>query len=215
ALGPKALVFEMLTPEQAAMMPVDRSDPVALAAALGWDSGGWPDFSLYYPIFTAAPGARVFGANIPREAVGRAMEIGSGAVFGPDAGLYGLNADLAPADQATREADQMQAHCNALPAEMLPGMVAGQRLRDAALARAVVQAMAATGGPVAVITGNGHARRDQGMVVPLTLAAPQLRVLSVGQLEDDPGADAPFDLWIVTQAAVREDPCLGFAPKKS
>ena len=219
ALQPRALVFEMLTPAQAAAMPADRTDAAALRAALGWDAAGWPDFALYHPIFTAAPEAAVFGGNVPRDDLRRALVEGAGAVFGADAARYGLDIALLPADQAAREADQSQAHCNALPPEMLPGMVAGQRLRDAALARAVVQAMAATGGamggPVVVITGTGHARRDQGIPVPLALAAPGLRVLSLGQLEDDPGSDAPFDLWIVTPPAEREDPCATFAPKKS
>ena len=87
-------------------------------------------------------------------------------------------------------------------------MVDVQRLRDASLARAVVQALADTGGPVAVITGTGHARRDQGLTQPLALVAPEVQVLSIGQFEDTAPPDAPFDLWLVTPAAPREDPCL-------
>ena len=79
----------------------------------------------------------------------------------------------------------MQAHCDALPEDMLPGMVAVQRLRDAVLARAVVRAMDDTGGPVAVITGNGHARRDWGMPAMLARAAPDLDVWVLGQTEED------------------------------
>jgi len=58
-----------------------------------------------------------------------------------------------------------------------------------------------------VITGAEHARRDTGV---LAVAAPGLRVLSVGQMEADPGVDAPFDLWLVTPAVAREDPCAAF-----
>ena len=58
AMQPTAIVFEMLTPEQAAWVtPENRGDAAALGEALGWDGSGWPDFSMYHPIFTAAPGA--------------------------------------------------------------------------------------------------------------------------------------------------------------
>ena len=77
--------------------------------------------------------------------------------------------------------------------------------------RAVVQAIAETGGPVVVITGSGHARKDQGVPAVLALAAPSLSVVSVGQLESDPGPDAPYDFWIVTPPQPRDDPCAGLA----
>jgi uncharacterized iron-regulated protein len=216
AMQPKALVFEMLTPEKAALVtPQNRGDAAVLGAALGWADSGWPDFSLYHPIFAAAPAARVFGGDLPRQAVRDAMTKGAAAVFGPDAARYGLATPLAAADQAAREAEQDAVHCNALPADLLAGMVQAQRLRDAALARAVVLAMAETGGPVAVITGTGHARRDQGVPASLALAAPGLSVLSIGQTEADPGPDAPYDLWLVTPPVDRGDPCAAFGLQKS
>ncbi len=207
ALQPKALVFEMLTADQAARMPAALLDAATLAGTLQWEGRGWPDFALYYPIFASAPQARIYGAEVPRDMARRAFEQGIAAVFGPEAAAYGLTKTLAPEDQAAREAEQAEAHCNALPAELLPDMVDVQRLRDAALARAVVQAMAETGGPVAVVTGNGHARRDQGLAVPLALVAPELSVLTLGQFEETAPAGPAFDLWLVTPAAPREDPC--------
>lgn len=210
ALVPAALVFGMLTPEQAARVtPAIRGDAAALGAALGWEEAGWPEFAMYHPIFTAAPGARVFGAAFPRAAVSRAVAEGAAAVFGAEAARYGLDQPLPAEEQAEREAEQAEAHCDALPAELLPGMVAAQRLRDAGLARAAVEAAAETGGPVAVITGNGHARRDRGLAVYLARAAPGLSVLSLGQLEapaETADADVAFDLWLVTPPAEREDP---------
>ncbi len=211
AMAPRALVFEMLTPDQAARVtPENQADKAALETALGWAESGWPDFAMYHPIFTAAPGAAVIGGALPREQVRAAFTGGAAAVFGADAAAYGLADPLAPEDQAAREALQQEAHCNALPPEMLPGMVEAQRLRDAALARAVVQAMDQTGGPVAVITGTGHARKDHGIPAALAVAAPDLRVLSIGQVEADPGPDAPFDLWVITDPVDRPDPCLAF-----
>ncbi|MHC0052424.1 ChaN family lipoprotein [Actibacterium sp. D379-3] len=212
ALHPAALVFEMLTPGLAARATPDlMGDAAALGKALHWQESGWPDFTFYYPIFTAAPGTPIYGGALPRGDVRRAIGAGAAAVFGDGAAAYGLAAALPDDVQAAREELQQIAHCNALPPEMLPGMVEAQRLRDAALARAVAQALAETGGPVAVITGNGHARRDWGLAAALAQAAPEVTLLSVGQFEEPPEEPAPFDLWLVTAPAEREDPCAGFA----
>ena len=214
AIAPKALVFEMLRPEQALQAsPLARRSEPALRDALGWEKSGWPDFSMYYPIFAAAPDAAIYGGNLPREAVRRSVTEGAAAVFGPMAPKYGLDRPLPEAEQKAREAEQMEAHCDALPPEMLGGMVEAQRLRDAALARAVVQAMKDTGGPVAVITGSGHARKDRGVPATLAVAAPDLAVLSIGQMENAPEAAPPYDFWIVTPPAPREDPCARFFDK--
>jgi uncharacterized iron-regulated protein len=208
AIKPRAIVFEMLTPEQAGRS-YDLGDVEAMEAALGWEAAGWPDFAMYHPIFLAAPDAQVFGGNTGNAAVRVAMAEGAAKAFGPDAARYGLNRTLAVPDQGLREAEQHEAHCGALPADMLGGMVEVQRLRDAAIARAVVEAMAATGGPVAVITGSGHARKDRGVPAVLAVAAGELKVLSVGQLEQQQ-ADAPFDYWVVSEAPARGDPCEAF-----
>lgn len=215
ALQPRALVFEMLTPDAAARTPADRSDAPALAAALGWEGSGWPDFALYHPIFLAAPKARIFGGEVPRDQARLALAQGAAAVFGADAAAYGLDQPL-PADGArAREDEQFAAHCGAMPRTMMPGMIEAQRLRDAVLARAVLQAMAATGGPVAVVTGSGHARKDRGIPAALANAALGLSVLAIGQLEADPGTDAPFDLWLVTDPVPRDDPCDAFVAPPS
>ncbi len=210
ALAPKALVFEMLTSDQAARVTPDLlADQAALDATLGWADSGWPDFDMYYPIFHAGKGAAFYGAQVPRDAVRSAIMGGDvAASFGSDAARYGLTQPLDPEEQAAREAQQLQAHCNALPPAMLPGMVLGQRLRDATLARAVDRALADTGGPVLVITGNGHARRDWG--APRLLSDTTSRI-SIAQFEAPPDTPQPFDFWIITPAVSREDPCLAFA----
>jgi len=210
-LDPAALVFEMLTPEQAARVtPALITDAGAMAEALDWAAGGWPAFSMYHPIFAAAPDAAIYGAQVPRDAARAVFDTGAAEAFGPDAAAYGLTGPLPEAQQAAREAMQMAAHCDALPEEMLPGMVAVQRLRDAVLARAVVQAMDETGGPVAVITGNGHARRDWGVPAYLDRVAPGLEVHVLGQTEDGAPLPGGFDEVVSAPAAERPDPCAAF-----
>lgn len=208
AIRPTALVFEMLSPEQADKAKnVDRADAAALAKALGWAGTGWPDFDIYAPIFAAAPDARILGAAVPRDDLRRAMSEGEAVVFGDDASVYGLILPLSSDEQSRREVEQMTAHCDALPQEMLPGMVAAQRFRDASFARTALTALRDNGGPIVVITGSGHADKIQGIPSFLATADPEVSVLSIGQLEVDPGPDAPFDLWLITAPVPRSDPC--------
>lgn len=211
-IRPAAIVFEMLSPAQAkAAAGTDRTDAAAMAEALGWAGSGWPDYALYHPVFAASGQARLYGAALDRAQVRRAMTEDAAAVFGDDAARFGLTMALPAAEQAAREAEQLAAHCNALPAALLPGMVAAQRLRDAAFARSALVALAETGGPVVVITGSGHADTQRGIPAALRRAAPGTSVLSIGQTEQDPGPLAPFDHWIVTAPTPRDDPCASFA----
>lgn len=208
---PAALVFEMLTQAQADLVAPDLvADEAALEAALGWNDSGWPDFSIYYPIFAAAPEAAYFGAAVPRDVARQAMEAGMAAAFRGDAEAYGLTEALPEDQQTEREALQLAAHCDAMPEDMLPVMVDIQRLRDAELAYSAVQAFEAHGGPVVVITGNGHARKDWGAPVYLMAAAPDLRIASLGQGEEDVPPEGLFDVVETAPEVDRGDPCAAF-----
>lgn len=212
ALTPTALVFEMLTPENAAQISGDiRDDPAAIAAATKWEERGWPDFAMYYPIFAAAPEAAIYGAGVPRSQVRGLMEADLTEVAGADvAARFALDAPLEADQQAQREAMQKVAHCDALPDTMLPMMVAVQRLRDAVLADAALTALSETGGPVVVITGNGHAREDWGAPHAMSLAAPEVTYFSLGQGEAGDMPQGGFDAVLDGPAVDRGDPCDAF-----
>jgi uncharacterized iron-regulated protein len=210
-IAPAALVFEMLTPDLAARVSAELiGDADALGAALEWEERGWPDFSMYYPIFAAAPEAAVFGANVPREDARAVMGESAAAVFGVEADRFGLASPLDADQQAAREALQQAVHCDAMPVEILPAMVEIQRLRDAVLARAAALAMTQTGGPVVVITGNGHARTDWGAPAALSAAAPDLVIRSLGQGETDIPPQGTFDTVAFSPPVDRPDPCAAF-----
>lgn len=210
-IAPTALIFEMLTPAQAGHVAQDRpQDAAALEAALNWHQGGWPDFAMYFPIFVAAPEAQVYGAGLTRDEASAAMQGGFDDPMEGEASAYGLDMPLPEDQQKAREALQMAAHCDALPEEMLPGIVRIQRLRDAMLARAASQAVAQNGGPVVVITGNGHARRDWGMPAILAEVAPELEVYVIGQTEDAAELSGIYDEVLSAPPPEREDPCAVF-----
>lgn len=215
SLKPGAIVLEQVTPDLAIRISPDLiADPVRLEAVLNWEERGWPDFAIYYPIFQAAPEAAYFGGGLPTETVRRAISDGAASVFGDGAGLFALDISLGTEVQAELEEIQSDAHCGALPVEMLAGMVEAQRLRDAALARAAIAAhfesASRGGGPVVVITGNGHAGNTWAVPYLLRMQKPDLAVVSVGQFETHLPAEPDFDHWMVTPAAERDDPCAVF-----
>lgn len=217
-LNPGALVFEMLEPRHArAAFGILRGDAEGLESAFEWESRGWPDFDIYHPIFTAAPNAMIFGGALPPDRVRRAVSDGAADVFGGAAPIFGLDDALPDAQLAERVEGQRLAHCDAMPVEMLPGMVEAQRLRDAALASATVEALGEMRArpierPVVVITGNGHARDDWGMPALLKRAFPDgnVQVATLGQFEGAAPEDPPYRHWVVTAPFDRGDPCEAF-----
>ena len=199
-LQPTAVVFEMLTAEEARVADANRD-----AIADAWEASGWSDFEIYAPIFDGLGDARIVGAAAPREAVRRVYSDGAATLFGPDAGRFGLDTDL-PEDQLeARRQLQFDAHCAAMPLETMDGMVAVQRYRDAVFARAALEALETYGPPVAVIAGNGHARTDWGIPAMIARAAPDVSTYALGFVEADSGV--PFDEIRIVPPAARDDPC--------
>ena len=197
---PTAVVFEMLTAEEAARADADRSQ---IAAA--WDASGWRDFPIYAPIFEALGEARIVGAAAPRATVRSVYSDGAAALFGADAARFGLDAALPEEQQTKRMQLQFEAHCEAMPLDMMAGMVAVQRYRDAVFARAALETLETYGPPVAVIAGNGHARTDWGVPAVIARAAPDVKTHAIGFVENDSGM--PFDDTRIVPPAERDDPC--------
>lgn len=211
---PEAVVWEMLTPGQLEKAAgADRADAVGFGAALGWEAAGWPDFEMYHPIFLASADAMHLGGAVPREALRPVIEKGALAAWGAPVPWFDAARALGPLDPedlARREAEQAEAHCNALPADLLPGMVEAQRFRDATMASAALGALADGKRPVVIITGSGHARTDVGIPAMIRAARPDVTVWSLGQVEADPGPGAPYDAVNLTAPTPREDPCAAF-----
>ncbi len=218
--GVTGLAFEMIPEAREEAVNTARAagaDANELAEAIRWSDLGWPDFALYAPIFTAAPSARITGGQPARAELMRLAQEGAGS--DPLAAKFGLDQPLPPEQQARRESLQIEAHCNAMPAEMAPMLVTAQRVRDAHFAEATLRAHAAGAGRAVLITGTGHAKLDDGVPALLEHAAPSLTVISVGMSEravdqDASAAREPFDYVAYSAPHVREDPCLVFTKRK-
>jgi uncharacterized iron-regulated protein len=129
-----------------------------------------------------------------------------------------------PADVRASMAEEIRdAHCGHAPDNLLDGMVAVQRARDAQMADALLTAPGTDG--AVLIAGAGHARNDRGVPAYVRRVAPAIKTASVAFLEVDPkradiesyatrfGPRLPFDYVWFTPAVDDEDPCEKF--KKS
>ena len=77
----------------------------------------------------------------------------------------------------------------------------------------IVMALEETGGPVAVITGNGHARQDWGVPVYLRRVQPGVSLFALGQSEGGQIAGT-FDQVLDSPPIERPDPCNAFRSDK-
>lgn len=204
--APRAVVYEMLTPDEAALLDGVTRDPADLAGAAR--DVGWSNMPEYAEVLAVSP--LILGAALPRDQVRRAFADGAAAVFGDAAGQYGLTETLPPAELETRKALQFAAHCEAMPMEMMGGMVEAQRLRDASFARTVLAALDAFGAPVVLVTGNGHARRDWGVPAYLARVRPGITIYALGQGEPGRAPNGIFDETAESPAPERADPCGAF-----
>jgi uncharacterized iron-regulated protein len=188
--------------------------PESLKTAGRIDAQGW-NWAYYEPIIRLALDHRlpIFAANLSRADAFRVSTQGPAAVLG-QAAVSALQLDQPLPDAARLKLEQVieEGHCGKAPRDILPGMVAAQRARDAIMAQ-TLQAHASA----VLIAGNGHVRRDFG--VPHYLAHyPQgddVRV--VGFIEVDDAQQAPadyvnagapeYDYIAFTPRTLRPDPC--------
>jgi uncharacterized iron-regulated protein len=215
-----AVVAEHLPRDAAPSLPADASGDrlrVALEAS-GFDAKGWR-WPMHEPLFAAVAraGHVLHGGNLDRDAARRLAREGPAAFPASLASLIEAG-PLSTAAMAALEQDLQLGHCGHLGRERVPGMVAAQRGRDAALAEVLLTQLenkVATRRPrpVILLAGNGHVRQDYGVPSLLTARLPRLRVLSIGFLEPAEVATAKpslHDITWTTSAATRDDPCKAF-----
>jgi uncharacterized iron-regulated protein len=224
-----AVVFEQFDLDHdAALVEAQRHglDAEALADAGRLDRMAW-SWPLHEPIVAAALGAHlpIRAGNLSRREIAVLTASPGGAKPHEWAWSARLRAaTLTNAQERALRDDIVQGHCNMLPANVVPRLVEGERMRDAAIAQALVDAATADG--AILIAGDGHVRANLG--VPVYLHAPGLpgadaQSISVGFVEAEAhelgDADARarliaehpgFDYLVVTPPIARPDPCAEF-----
>lgn len=191
--------------------PGDAQHLIDVAGPSGTRTGGGWNWVFYRPFVELALRYDVplIAANLSNADAAKIVRGGYSAVFSePTIAALGLSVPVAPEVQSAQEHEIDTGHCHALPPSMWPRMARAQFARDAAMAQ--VLRLAAQGGGVVLLAGNGHVRRDIG--VPRWLGTVQNRVFAVGYLEitDDSTPVTVFDAVVRTAVAERADPCAKF-----
>ena len=212
-----AIAFEQLDRDR--QRDIDRArrerprDADYLITRAGGDPG-W-DWQFYRPFIELALHYElpIVATNLSREDAMRVAVNGWSAVFNT-ATVHALRLDAPPADLWREQRAAVAAgHCNLLPSSDTEPLARAQIARDIVMAQAIEPYIDRT---VVLLAGNGHVRRDIG--VPHWLPASGRReAVSIGMLEQSASLDArdgqPFDVYIVTEAAKRADPCIDLAKR--
>ena len=213
-----SVVLEMLGVDQQAALDAAPRNADAIAAAVDWSHSGWPDFSLYRPIFDAAfaAGLPIIAGNFSKAQM-RAIVMKGPSQLPPEIAALLQREGEPSMEVAEAERAEMRAeHCGELPESLLGPMVLAQHARDAQLATRMASSQQGS----ILIAGSGHVRADRGVPVHLALLEPGRRVVSVAMIEVSEARQAPqeyaaafhasrlpFDFAVFTPAAQREDPC--------
>lgn len=198
---PGALLLEMLNPEQQVRVDTVREQvarghwPADLPAALAWQKGwDWGQYGrlVRHALLQPAP---LLAANLDRSEIGR--------IYRAPPQLTGHASTAASVQAALREQIR-EAHCQLLPEEQLPAMLAVQQQRDRRMAERLLAAPA----PAILLAGGYHVRRDLG--VPLHLrdlgAAEGVTVLQLSEV-GQPVMAAQADFVWYTPAQAPQDHC--------
>ena len=214
-LRPSAVAFEMLNESQAPLLEgLWEEPPERWGEVMSWEARGWPDFQLYRPVFEAARevGARLIAAHPDKPRLAPLM-IGAPLPEKLRASLK-LNTPLPPPAQEELEAELKAAHCGYAPPELLGPLTQAQRLKDAWMARALLNAPK----PVVLIVGRGHTQPHRGIPWALELLSapdspPSWRVISLADHEGAPtpsSHQSPQLVQLSVPAHRRDDPCERF-----
>ena len=166
------VAFEMFASDRAGAIKDCQAPPTCsvdeFRYAVEWDASGWPAWELYQPIFKT-----VIGAHLPdrRRRHSRPPRCGSWSRRDTDRaaeraewiGWLGLERAMPPEERTELAEEIRESHCNLAPEDVLPGMIRGQRARDAHLAQMLERAAAERRHAVVLIAGFGHTRTDRGV----------------------------------------------------
>jgi uncharacterized iron-regulated protein len=220
-----ALVFEQFDLERdealmAAQAAGADAEQLAQAGRLDREGWGWP---LHKPLVEAALALHlpIHSGNLSRAhlrtELDKPLESDANAIW--YARLHA--ARWTDPQAALLRADIAESHCGKLAEALVSRLVVAQRMRDAAMAQALVND--ATAGGAILIAGNGHVRADLGVPVYLHAAslpdadAPSVSLgLIEASPEDERAVDFPrqliarhpgFDYVWLTPPVARDDPC--------
>ncbi len=181
---------------------------VAKAGTTGWE---WRFYRPYVQ-WALDKKIKLVAANLSNVDVRKVMTHGFAAVLGPQmVDKYKLKQIPGQLLSAQNKAIQ-EGHCNMLPTQAIGPMVQGQIARDVWMAHVV---NGVSNAPVVLIAGNGHVRKDAGVMQWLT-PQNQAKTQVHGYVENTDQNDAEwYDHVHVVPQVEREDPCLVFTQNRA
>ncbi|MGI9401229.1 MAG: ChaN family lipoprotein [Rhizobiaceae bacterium] len=225
-----SVVFEMLNYDQ--QDEIDRlmanPDPEDFGRSIGWETSGWPDWEHYQPIMEALVDHEmaVIAGSPNRDTVKAVGRKGVEALSQEQQIRFGLDITLED-NQTNGLLDAVDiGHCGLVPKTDLAPMVNVQRLKDGALADAMMSARAENGpdSNVFLIAGSGHVRKDYAVPAIIRNREPDAGIVTISfrevvndydyvsdyfsdKINNDVAEDPAFDFIWFTPRTKREDPC--------
>ncbi|NDV86221.1 hypothetical protein GTW51_05840 [Aurantimonas aggregata] len=205
-----SVVFEMVPERFSTALESFRDagdgDLEELARQLEWTERGWPNFSIYRPIFEAVVenDLTMAAGNLDEAMVGAISKGGLEALSAVDVERLSLNGSL-PETQSAELADAIRdAHCGLMPDAAIEPMSVVQRARDGALADALIGAARESGSAV-LIAGSGHVRKDRAVPAIIAAREPDSKSVSVQMVEVSGSAGSQADYGLVQDAPAPYD----------
>jgi uncharacterized iron-regulated protein len=214
-----SVAFEMLTPEQGQVLENQQFQTAdQIFDAVEWEKTGWPARELYKPVFDAAinAGYELYAANIDRQELNQIIMQGEEAL--PEYLKTQLTKNpLSEESEQLLRTGIVESHCQMLPDSMVPAMMLGQRVRDAAIAHSLVSHKAKDG--VVLIAGSGHTQKngvpefirsmdDSAKIFTMAWMEVDKRLTDPEEYSDYWGTtELPFDYVWFTPRIERPDPC--------
>jgi len=227
--GPVTVIEMVTTEQQADLDAFQKGHPASaqgLDDVLKWSESGWPDWSIYRPVFETAlaTGRRISAASMPRPSLRAIAKDGTAALGTAEVDRLGLTKPLPEELRERLRVEIIESHCGMAHESMIDPLATVLAVRDAFMAHALIEAVGGDDDVAVLIAGGGHARTDIAVPWHLLRAKPTARVVSIGLVEvttgqDDPGAYAqrfgsdrnPFDYVWFTARADDTDPCEKYA----
>lgn len=213
-------VFEMLSEDQ--LGPIQKTKLNSsdnFFDKVSWEESGWPNRKLYKPIFDIVieQNLPIFAAETERKLLMQLTKDGEGQLPDDIAEYLGkVKLDENAKKQLKEEI--VASHCGMLPETMVDPMILGQRVRDAVMARSLVNA-AKTGAAI-LFAGSGHGRNDYGAPAYVRQHNPKAIISTIAMMEvvdevNEPSEYSeawasetiPFDYVWFTSRMERGDPC--------
>ncbi|WP_455202961.1 ChaN family lipoprotein [Kaarinaea lacus] len=214
-----SVAYEMISEEKSEVLSSTTfTSSDQLFDLLEWEKTGWPARDMYSPVFDATLNGKykIVAANIDKDKLKQVFMQGTDAIPKNIKQLVDDN-PMDEQSEAVLRKGIIESHCNMLPENMVPTMMLTQRLRDAAIARNVVENIGADG--TVLIAGSGHTQK-RGVPVFIQALDKDATQLSMGWMEVDERFNSPqeyshyyssdnlpFDFVWFTPRIDRPDPC--------